>query len=126
MYSYYSSFSEKLTSLSDNVKKKYQAVYSDGLLYKIHNIKKELKIEEKIEQQRYNSVEQVFVDEDLSVELFECIKRRGNPDSVGTIYQFTWDDIIAKGLKNESDFVREKINNLSDLENYIKKKKTRN
>jgi len=66
-----------------------------------------------------NDEELVFVDEDLSVGLYEAVKTLGNPSTFGDIYKVTWEDIIKCGFRKESDFTEKNIRNLKDLETYI-------
>eukprot|EP01120_Amphizonella_sp_Union-15-10_P016586 TRINITY_DN8822_c0_g1_i1.p1 TRINITY_DN8822_c0_g1~~TRINITY_DN8822_c0_g1_i1.p1 ORF type:complete len:447 (+),score=84.99 TRINITY_DN8822_c0_g1_i1:44-1342(+) len=66
-----------------------------------------------------NAEELVFVDDDLSVGLYEAVKTLGNPETFGDIYKISWEDIIKCGFRKEKDFTEKGIRNLKDLEGYI-------
>lgn len=67
--------------------------------------------------------EAVFVEEDLSVVLYEAVKKIGNPAAINDIYKITWDDIIHSGFRCERDFADKRITSLKELEEYIAKQK---
>jgi len=65
------------------------------------------------------SSDTMYVDEERSMILYEAIKLIGNPEAIGNHYSFSWDDIIAAGFRNASDFLEKGISSLEELETFI-------
>jgi len=75
--------------------------------------------ERKEERVEMKDEERVFVDDDLSVSLFDAVKQLGNPATIGDIYSISWQDIIQGGFTKREDFERENIHSLAELEEFI-------
>lgn len=67
--------------------------------------------------------EQMYVDYDLSTALYYAVQAIGNPNTIGDIYKFTWNDIIDLGFRSADDFNAKGVTNLKQLESLIHKHK---
>lgn len=67
--------------------------------------------------------EQMYVDSDLSTALYFAVQAIGNPNTIGDIYNFTWNDIIDLGFRSADDFKAKGVTNLKQLETLIHKHK---
>lgn len=70
-----------------------------------------------------SSTDEIFVDEDLSVMLFEAVKQIGNPEAIGVAYPMTWSEIIGCGFRSAKDMNEKGINTLADLQKHIDEQK---
>lgn len=67
--------------------------------------------------------EQMYVDLDLSTVLYAAVQAIGNPNTIGDIYKFTWNDIIDLGFRSADDFKAKGVTDLKQLEALIHKHK---
>lgn len=126
----YKTLSDRVTGISVRLHTLYQVIdkgnLKDGIIHKLNN-KWEL-IKDRVRENTVREVEPVpasdddsiFTDSDSSVVLYEAVKAIGNPASIGSIYNITWNQIIETGFRNEEDFKAKGIATLQELENHIK------
>lgn len=79
--------------------------------------------EEPHEGNNMSKEEQMYVDSDLSTALYYAVQAIGNPNTIGDIYKFTWNDIIDLGFRSADDFNAKGVTNLKQLESLIHKHK---
>lgn len=62
----------------------------------------------------------MFVDDELAIELYEAVKKIGNPEAIASEhYPMTWNDIIRAGFRGSKDFGEKGIATLEQLQSYI-------
>jgi len=128
---------EELVKLGKTVSQQYQILDntgdSTGLIHKLYDTWTKFKAEQGYAQLNssdhsshngddataVSQEEQVYVDSDLSTALYFAVQAIGNPNTIGDIYNFTWNDIIDHGFRSADDFSAKGIANLKDLETYI-------
>lgn len=118
---------EELTKLGKTVSAQYQILdntgESTGLIHKLYDIWTKFQADKgeeiKPEENLVSSEEAIYVDSDLSTALYFAVQSIGNPNTIGDIYQFTWNDIIDSGFRSAEDFASRGITNLKQLETHI-------
>jgi len=123
---------DELTRLGKIVTQQYQILdnsgETNGLIHKLYDTWTKFQAEKgepiaKPEEPSVSQEEAVYVDSDLSTALYLAVQAIGNPNTIGDIYNFSWNDIIEIGFRSAADFTSNGIANLKDLETYIKSKK---
>jgi len=69
--------------------------------------------------------DEVFVDEDSSVILYEAIKTIGNPSAIGEAYKISWTQIAKAGFRTAEDLRAKSITSLQELQKYLEKASTK-
>lgn len=119
----------EMTKLGKTVTQQYAILdnsgESTGLIHKLYDTwtkflaEKGDIIEETTESTNVSQEEQVYVDSDLSTTLYTAVQAIGNPNAIGDIFSFTWNDIIDQGFRTADDFTSKGITSLKQLETYI-------
>lgn len=122
---------EEMVRLGKTVAAQYQILDNSsettGLIHKLYDTWTKFQAEKgeeiKPEEPAVSGEEAVYVDSDLSTALFLAVQSIGNPNTIGDIYQFSWNDIIDGGFRSAEDFAKRGIGNLKQLETFIHKAK---
>jgi len=123
------SVQDELTRLGKTVSQQYQildnSADSTGLIHKLYDTWTKFQAEKgeatgpEETSTSVSQEEQMYVDSDLSTALYTAVQAIGNPNTIGDIYIFTWNDIIDHGFRSADDFAARGITNLKQLETYI-------